>query len=149
MTIFTRGLYTFFDQHRLLARLQVGALSTEDFSRTPVSMRFFAGGDQSVRGYAYQDIAPKSDTGRPLGGRYLLVGSTEYQYSLSPSWRLAVFIDAGNVTQEREELNSLKIGRGIGLRWISPVGALRLDLAQGLDELLGGFQLHFSMGPEL
>lgn len=149
VTAFTRGLYTFFEQHRLLARLQVGALSTEDFSRTPVSMRFFAGGDQSVRGYAYQDIAPKSDTGRPLGGRYLLVGSTEYQYSLSPSWRLAVFIDAGNVTQEREELNSLKIGRGIGLRWISPVGALRLDLAQGLDELLGGFQLHFSMGPEL
>lgn len=149
VTAFTRGLYTFYDQHRLLARLQIGVLSTEDFSRTPVSMRFFAGGDQSIRGYAYQDIAPKGDAGRQQGGRYLLVASTEYQYSLSPTWRLAVFIDAGNVTLKRDELKSLKIGRGIGMRWISPVGALRLDLAHGLDELQGGFQIHFSMGPEL
>lgn len=149
VTAFTRGLYTFFDQHRLLARMQLGALTTESFSRTPVSMRFFAGGDQSIRGYPYQEISPKSATGRPLGGSYLLVGSAEYQYSLSPTWRLAVFIDAGNVTQKREELKELKLGRGVGLRWVSPVGALRLDLAQGLDEQLGGFQLHFSMGPEL
>ena len=149
VTAFARGLYTFYDDHRLLARLQMGDLYTEDFSVTPVSLRFFAGGDQTLRGYAYQAIAPTSATGRPLGGRYLLVGSTEYQYSLSSTWRLAVFVDAGNVTLEREELKTLKVGRGIGLRWISPVGALRLDIAEGLDELQGGWQLHFSMGPEL
>lgn len=149
ITAFSRGLYTFYDQHRILARLQLGALTTEDFARTPVSLRFFAGGDQTLRGYAYQEVAPKSDTGRPLGGRYLLVGSTEYQYSLTPTWRLATFIDAGNVTLEAEELKTIKLGIGIGVRWISPVGALRLDIAQGLDELEGGWQLHFSMGPEL
>lgn len=149
VTAFARGLYTFKDQHRFLARLQVGDLYTEDFSLTPVSLRFFAGGDQTLRGYAYQEVAPKSETGRLLGGQYLLVGSTEYQYSLSPTWRLAAFIDAGNVTLEPNDLKKLKVGRGVGVRWISPVGALRLDLAQGLDELEGGWQLHFSMGPEL
>ncbi|GLR63006.1 outer membrane protein assembly factor [Marinospirillum insulare] len=149
VTAFARGLYTFYDNHRFLTRVQMGDLYTEDFSITPVSLRFFAGGDQTIRGYGYQEIAPKSETGRLLGGRYLIVGSTEYQYSLSPTWRLAVFVDAGNVSLERKELQNLKVGRGIGLRWISPVGALRLDVAQGLDELEGGWQLHFSMGPEL
>lgn len=149
VTAFARGLYTVFDHHRLLARLQVGALSTDDFSRTPVSMRFFAGGDQTVRGYPYQELAPKSASGRPLGGHYLIAASTEYQYSLTPTWRVATFVDAGDATTKRYDLNALKIGVGVGVRWISPVGALRLDLAKGLDELQGGWQLHFSMGPEL
>ncbi|HKM14944.1 MAG TPA: autotransporter assembly complex family protein [Marinospirillum sp.] len=149
VTAFARGLYTVFDSHRLLARMQLGFLSTEDFSRTPVSMRFFAGGDQSVRGYPYQELAPKSESGRPLGGHYLLASSVEYQYSLTPTWRLATFVDAGDATSKRYELKAPKIGLGIGVRWISPVGALRLDIAKGLDELQGGWQLHFSMGPEL
>lgn len=149
VTAFARGLYTVFDNHRLLARMQLGFLSTEDFSRTPVSMRFFAGGDQSVRGYPYQELAPKSESGRPLGGHYLLASSAEYQYSLTPTWRLATFIDAGDATSKRYELKAPKIGLGIGVRWISPVGALRLDIAKGLDEQQGGWQLHFSMGPEL
>lgn len=146
---FARGLYTVYDHHRLLTRLQLGALSTDDFSRTPVSMRFFAGGDQSVRGYPYEELAPKSESGRPLGGHYLIAASTEYQYGLTPTWRLATFIDAGDATSKRYDLNALKIGVGVGLRWVSPVGALRLDIAKGLDELQGGWQLHFSMGPEL
>lgn len=149
VTALARGLYTFYDQHRLLARLQLGALSSDDFSRTPVSMRFFAGGDQTVRGYAYQELAPKSESGRQQGGRYLIATSTEYQYSLTPTWRLATFVDAGDATLKRSKLGELKLGVGVGVRWISPVGPLRLDLAKGLDELQGGWQLHFSMGPEL
>lgn len=149
VTGLARGLYTFYDQHRLLARLQLGALSSDDFSRTPVSMRFFAGGDQTVRGYAYQELAPKSESGRQQGGRYLIAASTEYQYSLTPTWRLATFVDAGDATLKRYDLNALKLGVGVGVRWISPVVPLRLDFAKGLDEQLGGWQLHFSMGPEL
>ncbi|MNR55509.1 Translocation and assembly module TamA precursor [compost metagenome] len=76
-----------------------------------------------------------------------MAGSVEYQYSLTEKWRLATFVDQGNSFNDLE-LPSLKTGVGFGVRWVSPVGPLRLDLAKALDDE-GGIRLHFSMGPEL
>lgn len=149
LTFLSRGLITLQEQHRLLARLQAGALATNRFSRVPLSLRFFAGGDQSVRGYGYQQLSPMDTRGELSGGRYLLTGGIEYQYALADHWRIAAFVDAGDAVAEMNHLSEPKVGVGIGLRWVSPVGPLRLDLAHGLDEQLGGWQLHFSMGPEL
>jgi len=143
-----RGLYTLFDNHRFLGRFQIGALGTNQFEDVPPSLRFFAGGDQSVRGYGYETLSPENDNGVPVGGRYLLTGSAEYQYEFVEHWRAAVFVDHGNAINDL--LDPLATGAGIGLRWVSPVGPLRLDIAKGLDpEFGGGWRIHFSMGPEL
>lgn len=149
LTLFARGLVTLRDNHRLLGRLQMGALATDAFNRTPVSLRFFAGGDQSVRGYGYQELSPTDASGELSGGRYLLTTGVEYQYALTDRWRVATFVDAGDAVAERDQLSEPKMGVGVGLRWVSPVGPLRLDLARGLDDQMGGWRLHFSMGPEL
>lgn len=143
-----KGLTTFAGGHRLLARGQLGGIASNDFSAVPPSLRFFAGGDQSVRGYDYQTLSPRDGDGKRIGGRYLAVGSLEYQYPLRERWRLAAFVDHGNAIDRFDE--ALKTGVGIGIRWVSPVGPLRLDLAHALDSDEGsGFRIHFSMGPEL
>jgi len=139
-------LTTVFDKHRFLAgagrrqrhqRLQIG---------TAVAA-LFAGGDQSVRGYDYQSLSPENSEGDRIGGRYMVAGSVEYQYSVAEKWRVATFIDQGN-SFNTLELPNLKTGVGIGVRWVSPVGPIRLDLAHAMDDD-GGIRLHFSMGPEL
>ncbi|WP_434681797.1 outer membrane protein assembly factor [Pseudomonas sp. R1-18] len=142
-----KGLTTFAQNHRLLGRLQVGGNFTNGYSAIPPSLRFFAGGDQSVRGYDYQNLSPTNSDGDRIGGRYMVAGSVEYQYSVAEKWRVATFVDQGNAFNSLD-LPSLKTGVGIGVRWVSPVGPLRLDLAHPLDGD-GGVRLHFSMGPEL
>lgn len=143
-----RGLITVGDGHRFISRLKLGAVATNDFEDVPPSLRFFAGGDQSVRGYGYETLSPEDENGNEIGGRYLIVGSVEYQYPLTDNWRLAVFADEGNAVNDFFEPRAS--GVGFGVRWVSPVGALRLDIAKGLDrELGGGWRIHFSMGPEI
>ena len=146
--VLLKGLTTLGQNHRFLGRVQFGGSATNGYQQNiPPSLRFFAGGDQSVRGYDYQSLSPKNNKGDRIGGRYLVAGSAEYQYSIAEKWRLATFIDQGNSFNSLE-LPSLKTGVGFGVRWVSPVGPLRLDLARALDDD-GGLRLHFSMGPEL
>lgn len=146
--VLLKGLTTLGQNHRFLGRVQFGGSATNGYQQNiPPSLRFFAGGDQSVRGYDYQSLSPTNNKGDKIGGRYLVAGSAEYQYSIAEKWRLATFIDQGNSFNSLE-LPSLKTGVGVGVRWVSPVGPLRLDLAHALDDD-GGFRLHFSMGPEL
>lgn len=143
-----KGLYTLADKHRFLARFQAGLVATSRFEDVPPSLRFFAGGDQSVRGYGYETLSPENDNGVPVGGRYLLVGSGEYQYQFADKWRAALFVDHGNAINNLSD--PLATGAGAGIRWISPVGPLRLDIAKGLNPEFGGdWRIHFSMGPEL
>ena len=146
-TALIKGLTTVDQNHRFLGRVQVGGNATNGYKSIPPSLRFFAGGDQSVRGYDYQSLSPKNSDGDRIGGRYMVAGSLEYQYSIAEKWRLATFIDEGSSFNSLQ-LPSLKRGVGVGVRWISPVGPIRLDLAHALDDP-GGIRLHFSMGPEL
>ncbi|WP_165671562.1 autotransporter assembly complex protein TamA [Metapseudomonas otitidis] len=141
-----KGLYTLPGGHRLLGRVQAGGIATTDYGAIPPSLRFFAGGDQSVRGYDYQTLSPEDRQGNKVGGRYMVVGSAEYQYPVAERWRIAAFVDRGNAVNNLKD--KLKTGAGIGVRWVSPVGPIRLDLAKALDDP-GGFRIHFSMGPEL
>lgn len=107
---------------------------------------FFAGGDQSVRGYDYQTLSPRDDQGNREGGRYMFAGSLEYQYRIAERWRIATFVDQGNAFNSLGD--KMNTGAGFGVRWVSPVGPLRLDLAHAFDEDKG-WRIHFSMGPEL
>ncbi|AJO79503.1 autotransporter assembly complex protein TamA [Pseudomonas chlororaphis] len=146
-TVLLKGLTTVWDNHRFLGRVQFGGSATNGYKKIPPSLRFFAGGDQSVRGYDYQSLSPENSDGDRIGGRYMVAGSVEYQYSIAEKWRLATFVDQGN-SFDKLELPNLKTGVGVGVRWVSPVGPIRLDLAHALDDD-GGIRLHFSMGPEL
>lgn len=142
-----KGLTTLAGRHRFLGRVNLGGNWTDEYTNVPPSLRFFAGGDQSVRGYDYQSLSPTNSDGDRIGGRYQVALSAEYQYSLTDQWRIATFVDQGNSFNSLE-LPSLKSSVGLGVRWVSPVGPIRVDLAHPLDSD-GGVRLHFSMGPEL
>ena len=146
--VLVKGLCTLADNHRFLSRFQFGGVATNRFSDVPPSLRFFAGGDQTVRGYGYETLSPRNSEDVAIGGRYLMVGSVEYQYEFTENWRVAAFVDEGNAMDDLSD--PLATGAGVGIRWISPVGPLRLDVAKGLDPEFGGeWRVHFSMGPEL
>ncbi|UJF23406.1 autotransporter assembly complex protein TamA [Shewanella sp. OMA3-2] len=151
---------TFFDKHRFVARLDMGAniADKEDIPYIAPSLRYFAGGDQSIRGYRYQELGPYIDytnteggTSRQVvGGRYLLVGSLEYQYYLTPTWRLATFIDGGNAFDTNQFESVVSVGGGV--HWISPIGPIKFDLGFGLKEtetVDRSFRFHLTMGTEL
>lgn len=111
----------------------------------PTSLRYFAGGDRSIRGYGYREVGPRFE-GETIGGLHRLVASVEYQYYVTREWGAAVFVDAGDVFNERDAFDP-KVGVGIGARWRSPVGLVGVDVAQGLDEDAGGgTRLHISFG---
>ncbi|WP_435103827.1 autotransporter assembly complex protein TamA [Arhodomonas sp. AD133] len=143
----TKLLRTYLDRHQVSLRMDAGAIATNDFEAVPSSLRFFAGGDSSVRGFGYQTLAPEDDDGDLIGGRYLLTGSAEYGYRFAPSWRAAAFIDAGNAFDDVD--TDMKVGTGVGIRWISPVGPVRVDFAWGVSEPDPPFRLHISLGPPL
>ncbi|RJG48465.1 outer membrane protein assembly factor [Motilimonas pumila] len=144
----TKWLRTFNQTHRLLTRLELGFIQADSIYNVPSSMRFFAGGDQSIRGYDYKSIAPKDEAGKLIGGRYLGVGSVEYSYPILEKWRGAAFVDFGNATNDFDE--ELKVGAGIGVAWSSPVGPLKMFLGVPVnDDEEDGVKFHFLMGPEL
>ena len=132
---------------RLLFRAELGGVKTTSFSDLPPSQRFFSGGDQSVRGYAYQGLGPKNTEGDVVGGSYLAVASLEMDYLLYGNIGIAAFFDAGNAGNDF--LPSMKKGLGMGLRYRSPVGMIRLDLAHPLDDPDNQYRLHISIGADL
>lgn len=139
---------------RLLVRGEMGLTDVNGVKDLPKSVRYFAGGGNSVRGYDYESLGPteqvKDDDGNEVrevvGGRNLLAGSIEYDYQFRPSWAAAVFFDVGNAANDYNF--DLKRGAGVGLRWISPIGPVRIDVARGLDDKKA-WNLHISMGPDL
>ncbi len=138
---------TFDDSHRVLLRANGGANIMDDYSEISPSLRFFAGGDNSIRGYGYESISPTDSSGELAGAKFLTTASVEYQYQVYGNWWIAAFYDLGDAFDDKPDL---KRGQGVGLRWVSPIGPLRLDFAKGLDEGPGDqFRIHFTIGPEL
>ena len=142
-----RLLRTYVDRHQLGLRADVGSIFSGNFDGVPLNMRFYAGGDQSVRGYDYKSLSPRDSTGQVIGATSLLSSSVEYTFKLTKQWRLATFVDAGNAFDAVSE--GLKMGTGVGVRWISPVGPVRLDIAWGVSDDNPSPRIHFFMGPAL
>lgn len=137
---------SFGDRHRVVSRLDAGAILMEAVDNLPPSLRFFAGGDNNLRGYAYESVSPRNQQDELIGGRYMATASLEYQYRVTGNWWLATFADYGSAWTDTPDW---KRGIGFGVRWGSPIGAVRIDFAWGLDAEGSPFQLHFSLGPEL
>ncbi|MEQ9396707.1 autotransporter assembly complex protein TamA [Haliea sp.] len=144
------------ERHRLVARAEAGAALLGDGQRDDLapSLSFFAGGSQSIRGFAYQSIGNEVDLllrdGQErefvLGGNRLAVASLEYQYTFLKDWRAAVFIDAGDAFDEGEF--DASYAAGFGVHYMTPVGAIKLELARSLSEDNPGWRVHINIGAE-
>ena len=156
------------ERSRFIARGSLGATWTDDFDKLPPELRFFAGGDRSIRGYTYQSIGPPLPAAEVpiaqaqcaahpkrtcqdlvIGGKYLAVASAEYEYYFKPNWGVATFVDTGDAFTSFDSYRQ-KIGTGIGLRWRSPVGLVRVDLGFPVNDSQNhGVELHIVIGPDL
>lgn len=132
---------------RVLVRGRVGATAVQDFEELPPSVRFFAGGDNSVRGYDFESLGPEDEHGEVVGGSSVVVASFEYEHPLHDRWSLAFFVDSGNAFNGSDF--TPKTGAGLGGRWQSPLGPIRVDLAHPFDDPSTSWRLHISLGPDL
>jgi translocation and assembly module TamA len=130
----------------LHVRAQIGlTIQRESINDIPASLRFFTGGDRSVRGYAYQSLGLKDDAGEVIGGKNLLVGSLELERSIGQDWGVAAFYDAGNAFNYFTQMRLFQ-GVGLGVRYYTKVGPIKLDLAHPIDKGSPVVRVHLSFG---
>ncbi|MDE9481387.1 autotransporter assembly complex protein TamA [Xenorhabdus bovienii] len=140
---------TYKDKHRFVVRGDLGWIETNEFNKVPPDLRFFAGGDRSIRGYKYQKISPKNSEGKLTGASKLAVGSLEYQYNIYGNWWSALFVDAGEAVDDIKK-SDFKTGAGVGVRWASPVGPIKFDLATPVGDASNhGIEFYIGLGAEL
>lgn len=120
------------EKGRVIIRGELGLAEVGYFSQYPNSLRFFAGGDQSVRGYDWKSLGPVDDDGDVIGGKNVVSAAIEYNQKISDQWIAAIFLDAGNAFND--ELDKLYYGAGFGARWISPIGLIRADMGWPINE---------------
>jgi len=137
------------DTGRFKLRGEVGAMTVGNFDALPPDLRFYAGGDRSLRGFDYHEIGEVSANGNIIGGEYLAVASAEYERYFNESWGAGVFVDAGDAFIEGFSLN---VGVGLGLRWRSPLGPIRVDVGFPVQSSLPteqSWRLHVLLGPDI
>ncbi len=131
---------------RLVARGEAGYLLTSQLRDLPPTTRFFTGGDQSVRGFEYLSLGPRTASGQPIGGRSLAVVSGEVEWYFTGKWGVAAFLDTGNAFDSAPLI--VEHGAGIGMRWRSPVGPIRVDGAWAVSRDGSPFRIHLNIGPD-
>ena len=146
-TAWFRWVRAFGTGNRVLARVNGGATASRDFTTLPPSVRFFAGGDESVRGFDYNSLGPKDADGNVIGGTNLLTASLEYERHLKGNFYGAVFVDAGNAFDDTDF--DAEVGAGIGIKWRSPLGPLRLYLGWPVTEDEQSVRVHLRLGADL
>lgn len=144
-----KALYSLGDNanHQFLLGANLGYIYANNFDKVPYNLRYFAGGDQSMRGFDYKSLSPMVD-GYKVGGQGLAVGSIEYNYQFKDGWRAALFSDFGNA-YNKDFSSPTEYSVGVGVRWRSPIGPIRLDVASGISEPDKPIRLHFFIGSQL
>ena len=118
----------------LAERVTVGSIVGTGLQNVPADRRFYSGGGGSVRGYAYQGIGPKDSTGQPIGGLSFFETSVEMRIAVTDTIGIVPFVDAGTVsTRSVPNFSDVKVGAGVGLRYVTPFGPLRIDAAVPLN----------------
>lgn len=139
----------FFEDYRFIARSDLGATWANSVFDLPASRRYFAGGDNSIRGWALDVLGPDDPvTNEAVGGRYLAVGSLELERHIKGNWSGAIFTDFGNAF-DPDFTRQVEVGAGLGIRWRSPIGQIRLDVAFALTKDGSPARLHIVIGPDL
>lgn len=142
-----KWIFPFLKNGRFISKLHAGGTLVEDIDHLPASKRFYTGGDQSIRGYGYEELGPTDANGNTIGGKYLGVAGIEYEHRILNNWGLAIFFDAGNSFINFKE--PIYRGAGVGGRWRSAVGPIRLDFAWPLDKDVEYPHLHLVIGLDL
>ncbi len=159
-----KWLKRFWENHRFIARTYLGInqlneqsekLTNEQNKLLGPSLRFYAGGDESIRGFSYQSLGPTiqfinangDEEEVVVGGTRIATGSIEYQYYFNDNWRVPLFVDGGQAFSQ-EEFNPV-YSIGTGIHYISPIGAIRFEFAWGVSEPDTPWEWHFTMGAEL
>ena len=136
--------------NRLIVRAEAGYTFTNELVDMPPSLRFYAGGDRSIRGYAYREVGPSTlgSDGKTyaLGAKNVLTGSAEFEHYFNDTWGAAAFVDGGDAFDDSPDFHT---GVGIGLRWRSPVGPVRLDIAHGLNDPDSQYEIYLNIGSDL
>ena len=132
---------------RLIGRGSLGATFVDSIDSLPPSLRFYTGGDSSIRGYKYKSLGTEDNSGTVIGGRYLVVGSIEVERIIKEYWSVAGFWDVGSATDDLQlDFNQ---GVGVGIRIRLPFGQIRLDLASAITEDGKPLRLHLAVGGDL
>ena len=148
MTLDGTWIHTLAPRNRIILRGSAGATWVRNFNALPPQLRFFAGGDRSIRGYGYQTIGPRNAQGLVIGGRDLLVASATFEHYFLPKWGVALFADGGDAFNGSDFRMHQAVG--FGLRWISPVGPVRVNFGFPIDDRYAhGMGLNISIGPDL
>ena len=134
------------DKWRFFVRSAVGVGLVGEVDTMPASQRFFAGGDQSVRGYSYNSLGPRDAAGNVIGGRHLLFGSVEAERLVWGRYALAAFVDAGNAFNDLDE--GVEVSAGLAVNVHTPIGTLRIGVARSVTESRG-MRFHLSIRPDL
>ncbi len=132
---------------RLIGRFALGSTLVDTVDDLPPSLRFYAGGDQSVRGYDYNELGSTDGSGTVTGGKYLVFGSIEVEKTVYQNWSIAAFFDVGKGINDFDE--DLGEGAGMGLRYRLPFGQIRLDVASALSREGNPVRLHLTLGGDL
>jgi translocation and assembly module TamA len=123
-------------------------VATDDLTRLPPTRRFVAGGAQSIRGFDFESIGPGDESDLLVGGSSLLLASLEADFEVIPKWRVAGFVDAGDAVSSAGDFDA-EVGVGVGVRWASPLGLIRLDFASPITDSDTALRVHFVIGPDL
>lgn len=147
LRINAKWLWSLNDKTRVMLRGRAGTTWKDALADLPPSVRFFSGGDRSVRGYDFESLGPVDANGDVIGGSNVVEASFEIDRLVRPSWAVAAFIDTGSAFGALDA--EFSTGVGVGFRWYSPVGPIRVDFAHPLDDPSRNFRLHISLGPDL
>jgi translocation and assembly module TamA len=135
--------------NRLIVRGEAGGTFTNALVDMPPSLRFFAGGDRSIRGYAFREVGPTTigSDGKKyaLGAKNVLTGSVEFEHYFNDTWGAAGFVDAGDAFDDTPDIHT---GVGFGARWKSPVGPVRFDIAHGLNDPDSDYEIYLNIGAD-
>ena len=148
-TLFAKWIGTFGTDYRLITRANLGVTLADSALDLPASRRFYAGGDISIRGWGLDVLGPNDPVNnKTVGGRYLAVGSLELERKIYGDWGAAIFYDFGNAF-DPDYAQEVAQGAGIGLRWRTPVGLVRIDVAFAVSKPDYPARLHVVIGPDL
>lgn len=138
------------DRYTLAGRTRFGATLASSLADLPANRRLFVGGGASVRGYGYQAVGPRDANGEPTGGLSAVEGATELRARVARQLEIAAFVDAGSVSSRSlpSFATPVFVGAGGGLRYLSPAGPIRIDVATPVNGRPGdrAVQIYISLG---
>lgn len=138
-------------RNRLIVRGELGHTYSNAITHLPPSLRFFAGGDRSIRGYAWREVGPRLPPAPgikayALGAKNVVTASAEFEHYFTDTWGAAAFVDSGDAFNGTTP--DWHTGVGVGVRYKSPVGPIRLDIARGLNDPDSTFTIGLNIGAE-